>query len=111
MTLKQQAHTIIDAMEDEESIQRVIWFMNQTRKMNFLETRHPIAAEPNEDTKWQAFLKLETWKQKNPFPKDYDCEAVRRETMEDRAASAYGFSDFETEREAAMIEKYGNHIS
>ena len=84
MNLKQQAHTMIDAMEDEESVQRVIWFMIQNRQTNAAVTHTPAAPETDEDAKWKAFLKLEAWKKQNPFPEDYDCEAVRREAMEDR---------------------------
>ena len=34
--------------------------------------------------KRQAFLHMEELKKKYPFPKDYDCEQIRREAMEEK---------------------------
>ena len=77
MTLKQQAYTLIDAMGEDEL--RAWIFLIGKRESAIQEK-----TAPNRDDKWQAFLELEAWKKRNPFPDNYDCEAARREAMEEK---------------------------
>ena len=84
MSLKQQAHALIDNLEDEEALQRVISYIILNRKAD--NTHHSSVSAPISESneKWQAFMKLEAWKSRNPYPPDYDCDAARREAMEDK---------------------------
>ena len=75
MTLQQQAHRLIDAMGEEELR---AWILLIGKR----ETAMQEETAPNHDDKWRAFLELEAWKKRNPFPENYDCEAARREAME-----------------------------
>ncbi len=76
MTLQQQAHTLIDAMGEDELRALILLIGNRNA------VRHEKSTSETDD-KWRAFLRLEAWKKQNPFPENYDCEAARREAMEE----------------------------
>ena len=84
MTLKQQTHTIIDGLS-EDNARLMVNLMEKITGNQAADVPGPAPAE-----KIRAFHELQEMR---------------------KSASAYGFSDFETEREAAMIEKYGDYVS
>ncbi len=83
MTLRQEAYAMIDALPDDDSIR---FFIDMIRRFNVvskkpvqvIETQNPLSE------KRQAFLHMEEMKKMHPFPKDYDYEQVRRESMEEK---------------------------
>ncbi len=86
MTLRQEAHAMIDSLPDDESIR---FFIDMIRRFNVvtkqMEQKEDIQSPSTE--KRQAFLHMEELKKKYPFPKDYDYEQVRREAMEEKYGS------------------------
>ena len=86
MTLRQEAHAMIDSLPNDDSIR---FFIDMIRQFNIITTKTGQMPEPQNSSseKRQAFLHMEALKKKYPFPKDYDYEQVRRETMEEKYGS------------------------
>lgn len=86
MTLRQEAHAMIDSLPNDDSIRFFIEMIRQfnvvTRKTGQISVLQTSPAE-----KRQAFLRMEELKKQYPFPKDYDYEQVRKETMEEKYGS------------------------
>ncbi len=83
MTLRQEAYAMIDALPDDDSIR---FFIDIIRRFNIVakKTERMSEAQNPLSEKMQAFLHMEEMKKKNPFPKDYDYEQARRESMEEK---------------------------
>ena len=81
MTLRQEAYAMIDALPDDESIR---FFIDIIRRFNVATKKMEQISETENSLseKRQAFLHMEEMKEKYPFPKDYDYEQVRRESVE-----------------------------
>ncbi len=79
MTLKQEAYAVIDSLPDDDSVK---FFIDMIRRFNVVAGKTEKISENKE--KRQAFLHMEELKKKYPFPKDYDCEQIRREAMEEK---------------------------
>ena len=78
MTLRQEAHAMIDSLPDDDSLR---FFIDMIRQFNVITTKMRQMPEPQNfpSEKRQAFLHMEELKKKYPFPKDYDYEQVRTE--------------------------------
>ena len=78
MTLRQEAHAMIDSLPNDDSIRS---FIDMIRQFNVITAKTGQMSEsqnfPSE--KRQVFLHMEELKKKYPFPKDYDYEQVRTE--------------------------------
>ncbi len=83
MTLRQEAYAMIDSLPDDDSVK---FFIDMIRRFNAVagRTEEISGAQNSLSEKRQAFLHMEELKRKYPFPKDYDYEQVRRETMEEK---------------------------
>lgn len=83
MTLRQEAYAMIDSLPDDDSVK---FFIDMIRRFNVVTRRtEEISGTQNSfSEKRQAFLHMEELKKKYPFPKDYDCEQIRREAMEEK---------------------------
>ena len=83
MTLRQEAYAMIDSLPDDNSIRFVI---DVIRQFNVVTKKKEQKYDPQNllSEKRQAFLDMEELKKQYPFPKDYDYEQVRRETMEEK---------------------------
>lgn len=81
MTLRQEAYAMIDALPDDDSIR---FFIDIIRRFNIVAKKTERIPETQNQLseKMQAFLHMEEMKKKYPFPKDYDYEQARRESME-----------------------------
>lgn len=88
MTLRQEAHAMIDSLPNDDSVR---FFIDMIRQFNAVtkKTEPTPAPQTSPSEKRQAFLHMEELKKQYPFPKDYDYEQVRRETMEEK----YGSTD------------------
>lgn len=86
MTLRQEAHAMIDSLPNDDSIR---FFIDMIRQFNIImmKTGQMPESQNSPSDKRQAFLHMEELKKKYPFPKDYDYEQVRRETMEEKYGS------------------------
>ncbi len=83
MTLRQEAYAMIDSLPDDDSVK---FFIDMIRRFNVVARRtEGISGTKNSfSEKRQAFLHMEELKRKYPFPKDYDYEQARRESMEEK---------------------------
>ena len=83
MTLKQEAYAVIDSLPDDDSVK---FFIDMIKRYNVVVERREKMFETQNSLseKRQAFLHMEELKKKYPFPKDYDCEQIRREAMEEK---------------------------
>ena len=83
MTLRQEAYAMIDSLPDDDSIRFVI---DVIRQFNVVTKKKEQKYAPQNllSEKRQAFLDMEELKKQYLFPKDYDYEQVRRETMEEK---------------------------
>lgn len=83
MTLRQEAYAMIDSLPDDDSIRFVIDII---RRFNVVMNKngHTPERQNTLSEKRQAYLNMEELKKQYPFPKDYDYEQVRRETMEEK---------------------------
>ena len=83
MTLRQEAHAMIDSLPNDDSIR---FFIEMIKRFNVVTKKTERISESQNPVseKRQAFLHMEELKKKYPFPKDYDYEQVRRETMEEK---------------------------
>ena len=83
MTLRQEAYAMIDSLPDDDSIR---FFIDMIRQFNVVIKKKEQMPETQNSLseKRQAFLHMEELKKKYPFPKDYDYEQVRRETMTEK---------------------------
>ena len=83
MTLRQEAHSMIDTLPDDDSIQFFIDMIKQfnsvLKKAEKKETSRTALSE-----KKQAFLRMEERKKAHPFPKDYDFEQARKEAVTEK---------------------------
>ena len=83
MTLRQEAYAMIDSLPDDDSVR---FFIDMMRRFNVVtkKTKETSEVQNSDSEKRQAFLHMEELKKKYPFPKDYDYEKVRRESMEEK---------------------------
>ncbi len=83
MTLRQEAYAMIDSLPDDDSVR---FFIEMIKRFNIVTKKAERISESQNPVseKRQAFLHMEELKKKYPFPKDYDYEQVRRETMEEK---------------------------
>lgn len=83
MTLRQEAYAMIDSLPDDDSVR---FFIDMMRRFNVVtkNTKEISEVQNSDSEKRQAFLHMEELKKKYPFPKDYDYEKVRRESMEEK---------------------------
>ncbi len=83
MTLRQEAYAMIDSLPDDDSVK---FFIDMIKRFNVItrRTAEISGAQNSLSEKRQAFLHMEELKKKYSFPKDYDYEQVRRETMEEK---------------------------
>ncbi len=83
MTLRQEAYAMIDSLPDDDSVK---FFIDMIRQFNVVtrRTEKISGAQNSFSEKRQAYLHMEELKRKYPFPKDYDYERVRRESMEEK---------------------------
>lgn len=83
MTLRQEAYAMIDSLPDDDSVR---FFIEMIRKFNVVtkKTDQQEGTKNSLSEKRKAFLHMEEMKKKNPFPKDYDYEQVRKEAMEEK---------------------------
>ena len=74
---------MIDSLPDDESIQ---FFIDMIKQFNAVVRNKEKGESVQADIspKRQAFLRMEERKKNNPFPKDYDCDAVRKEAMAEK---------------------------
>ncbi len=81
MTLRQEAHAMIDSLPNDDSIR---FFIEMIRQFNIVtrKTEQTSALQTSTSEKRQAFLRMEELKKQYPFPKDYDYELVRDELVE-----------------------------
>ncbi len=86
MTLRQEAYAMIDSLPNDDSVR---FFIDMIRQFNAVtkKTGQTSARQVSLSEKRQAFLHMEELKKKYPFPKDYDYEQARRETMEEKYGS------------------------
>jgi len=77
---------MIDSLPDDESVK---FFIDMIKRFNVVtRKKEEISMAQNSfSEKRQAFLHMEELKRKYPFPKDYNYEQVRRETMEEKYGS------------------------
>ena len=83
MTLRQEAYAVIDSLPDDD---RVKFFIDMIRRFNAVAGKTEEISD-NQNfilEKRQAFLHMEELKKKYPFTKEYDCEQIRREAMEEK---------------------------
>ena len=83
MTLRQQAHTLIDGMSDR----RIRFIIDMIQRMEPELTEDEEDAEQRERMK--ALEELESFRKRAHlyFPKDFDYEAARAEAMEEKYGS------------------------
>lgn len=88
MTLRQEAYAMIDSLQDEDSLR---FFIDMIKRFNVVTKRtgEISGVQSALSEKRQAFLHMEELKKKYPFPKDYDYEQVRRESMEEKYGCTY----------------------
>lgn len=81
MTLRQEAHAMIDSLPNDDSIR---FFIEMIRQFNIVtrKTEQTPVLQTSTSEKRQAFLRMEELKKQYPFPKDYDYELVRDELVE-----------------------------
>lgn len=83
MTLRQEAYAMIDSLQDDDSLR---FFIDMIRRFNVVtkRTEEISWSQSTLSEKRQVFLHMEELRKKYPFPKDYDYEQVRRESMEQK---------------------------
>ena len=81
MTLRQEAHAMIDSLPNDDSIRFFIEMIIQFNIVT-IKTKKTTAMQTSTSEKRQAFLRMEELKKQYPFPKDYDYELVRDELVE-----------------------------
>lgn len=83
MTLRQEAYAMIDSLQDDDSLR---FFIDMIRRFNVVtkRTEEISGSQSTLSEKRQVFLHMEELRKKYPFPKDYDYEQVRRESMEQK---------------------------
>lgn len=86
MTLRQEAHAMIDSLPNDDSVRFFIEMIRQFNAVTKKAGQIP-APQSSPSEKRQAFLNMEKLKKQYPFPKDYDYEQVRREAMEEKYGS------------------------
>ena len=76
MTLRQEAHAMIDSLPNDDSIR---FFIEMIRQFNIVtrKTEQTPALQTSTSEKRQDFLRMEELKKQNPFNKDYVYEMVR----------------------------------
>lgn len=86
MTLRQEAYAMIESLPDDDSVR---FFIEMIKRFNIVtkKTEQIPKTQNLVSEKREAFLQMEELKKKYPFPKDYDYEQVRRETMEEEYGS------------------------
>ena len=67
-------------------MKNIRFFIEMIKRFNIVtkKTERISESQNSVSEKRQAFLHMEELKKKYPFPKDYDYEQVRRETMEEK---------------------------
>lgn len=85
MTLKQEAHSMIEELQDEESVQ---FFVTMLRQYKTLSRRRTSDSLPEPVAKRQAYKRMEEMKKAAGYPKNYDYEQVRREAMTGKYGSS-----------------------
>ena len=80
MTLRQEAHSMIDALPTDESLRYVIGVIREFSQ--FLDTNPPVCQPTDTSEKRRAFLRMEELRRTHPIPDDYDLEQARREAVE-----------------------------
>lgn len=86
VTLKQEAHSMIDELQDEESVRFFVTMLRQYKDLNRRRAAGPVSET---GAKKQAYKHMEEMKKATGYPKNYDYEQVRREAMTEK----YGCSD------------------
>lgn len=86
MTLRQEAHAMINLLPNDDSVR---FFIEMIRQFNVVmsKTGQTATLQTSSSEKRQAFLRMEELKKQYPFPKDYDYEQVRKETMLEKYGS------------------------
>lgn len=82
MTLKQEAHSMIDELQDEESVRFFVTMLRQYKNLN---SRRTSSSSTEMRSKKQAFKHMEEMKKAAGYPKNYDFEQVRREAMAEKS--------------------------
>ena len=85
MTLKQEAHSIIEELQDEESVR---FFVTMLRQYKDLSRSRTSGSPPEMRTKKQAFMHMEAMKKAAGYPKNYNYEQVCREAMAEKPGSS-----------------------
>ena len=82
MTLRQEAHSMIDALPSDASLRYVIEMM---RNFSRFSDDNAVAQQNQEKRrKLDALNHMEELRRQYPIPRDYDFDQARREAMEEK---------------------------
>ena len=80
MTLRQEAHSMIDTLPTEESLRYMVEVMRECTRFLGIEASSLRTADADE--KLRALEHMEELREKYPIPADYDYEGARRQAVE-----------------------------
>ena len=85
MTLRQEAHTLLDEIQDEEGLRLIIGIIERFQHPSEYKENH---LEKKEISKKQLALKeMELLRQTSPFSKNLDYDKEREEAMREKYGS------------------------